>query len=74
MEILSFIQELDADYFVCFANAVKGKTLSKQCLSHLVVEAISCTYAQIGAQMPSGVHAHSTRGVHLLLGRLYSLS
>ena len=49
--------------FVCFANPVKGKALSKQRLSHWVVEAISRAYACKDAQMPGGVRAHSTRGM-----------
>lgn len=53
--------------FVCLTNPVKGKALSKQRLSHWVVEAISRAYACKNVQMPSGVHAHST-GAWLRLG------
>lgn len=49
--------------FVCLTNPVKGKALSKQHLSHWVVEAISHAYACKNVQMPSGVHADFTRGM-----------
>ena len=34
--------------FVCFANPAKGKALSKQRLSHWIVEAISIAYSSKG--------------------------
>lgn len=49
--------------FVCFANPAKGKALSKQRLSHWIVEAISLAYDSKGLPLPHGVRAHSTRGM-----------
>lgn len=49
--------------FVCFANPVRGKPLSKQRLSRWIVEAISIAYRSKGLQLPVGVRAHSTRGM-----------
>ena len=49
--------------FVCFANPVRGKPLSKQRLSHWIVEAISIAYKSKGLALPAGVQAHSTRGM-----------
>ena len=49
--------------FVCFANPAKGKALSKQRLSHWIVEAISVAYSSRGPSLPQGVKAHSTRGM-----------
>ncbi|XP_073320639.1 uncharacterized protein [Pagrus major] len=49
--------------FVCFANLAKGKALSKQRLSHWIVEAISIAYSSRGIPFPQGVRAHSTRGM-----------
>ncbi len=48
---------------VCFANPVKGKALSKQWLSHWIVEAISLAYNSRGLPLPQGGRAHSTRGM-----------
>lgn len=49
--------------FVCFANPARGKALSKQRLSHWIVEAISLAYGSRGLPLPHGVRAHSTRGM-----------
>lgn len=49
--------------FVCFANPVRGRALSKQRLSHWVVEAISRAYSSKGKELPGRVQAHSTRSV-----------
>ena len=38
--------------FVCFANPAKGKALSKQQLSHWIVEAISVAYSSRGLSLP----------------------
>ena len=60
--------------FVCFANPAKGKALSKQRLSHWIVEAISIAYSSRGLPLPQGVRAHLTRGMgphgHCLKGIL----
>ncbi|XP_047229391.1 uncharacterized protein LOC124872980, partial [Girardinichthys multiradiatus] len=49
--------------FVCIANPARGKALSRQRLSHWIVEAISLAYSNRGLPMPRGVRAHSTRGI-----------
>ena len=49
--------------FVCFAIPARGKALSKQRLSHWIVEAIAVAYSSKGLALPEGLHAHSTRGV-----------
>ena len=49
--------------FLCFSNPAKGKALSKQRLSHWIVEAVSIAYGSRGLPLPQGVRAHSTRGM-----------
>lgn len=49
--------------FVCFANPARGKALSKQRLSHWIVEAIAQAYSSKGLSLPEGLRAHSTRGM-----------
>lgn len=49
--------------FVCFARPARGKALSKQRLSHWIVEAIALAYSTRGMSLPVGLHAHSTRGM-----------
>ncbi|XP_065325845.1 uncharacterized protein LOC134621241 [Pelmatolapia mariae] len=49
--------------FVCFANPNRGRALSKQRLSHWIIEAVSLAYGTRGLALPHGVRAHSTRGM-----------
>ncbi|KAK0156393.1 hypothetical protein N1851_000309 [Merluccius polli] len=49
--------------FVSWATPHKGKPLSRQRLSHWIVEAISLAYGCKGLQPPQGLRAHSTRGM-----------
>ncbi|XP_032363907.1 uncharacterized protein LOC116677742 [Etheostoma spectabile] len=49
--------------FVSWATPHKGKPLSRQRLSHWIVEAISLAYECKGLQAPRGLRAHSTRGM-----------
>ena len=49
--------------FVCYGGARLGFPLSKQRLSHWIVDAISAAYDVRGLPVPSGVVAHSVRGV-----------
>ena len=49
--------------FVCHDGARKGRALSKQRLSHWVVETIAHAYEASNRPMPPGVKCHSTRGV-----------
>ncbi|XP_030199953.1 uncharacterized protein LOC115533546 [Gadus morhua] len=49
--------------FVSWATPHRGKPLSRQRLSHWIVEAISLAYESRGLQPPHGLRAHSTRGM-----------
>ena len=48
--------------FVCHAERVRGSSLSKQRLSHWIVDTIHLAYSLAGRPQPVGVVAHSTRG------------
>lgn len=49
--------------FVCYGGHTRGCALSKQRLSHWIVDTISCAYRVNGRALPAGVRCHSTRGV-----------
>nr|XP_054590865.1 uncharacterized protein LOC129154747 [Nothobranchius furzeri] len=49
--------------FVCHGGVNRGRALSKQRLSHWVVDAIAMAYAAVGAVAPPGIVCHSTRSV-----------
>ncbi|KAL0146715.1 hypothetical protein M9458_058055, partial [Cirrhinus mrigala] len=49
--------------FVCYRGQQKGKAVSKQRISHWLVDAIRTAYQARGLPCPLGVRAHSTRGV-----------
>ncbi|KAL0163564.1 hypothetical protein M9458_039317, partial [Cirrhinus mrigala] len=49
--------------FVCYGGQQKGKAVSKQRISHWLVDAIHTAYQARGLPCPLGVRAHSTRGV-----------
>ncbi|XP_048059471.1 uncharacterized protein LOC125276089 [Megalobrama amblycephala] len=49
--------------FVSWADSHKGKPISRQRLSHWVVEAIIVSYNSMGLCPPEGLKAHSTRGM-----------
>ncbi len=49
--------------FVCFGGQQKGRAVSKQRLTHWIVEAIVLAYQARRLPCPLGVRAHSTRGV-----------
>ena len=49
--------------FVSCANPKKGKPITKQHLSHWVVEVIALVYTSQGLQPPVGLRAHLTRGL-----------
>ncbi|KAK0130707.1 hypothetical protein N1851_034661 [Merluccius polli] len=49
--------------FVCHGGPNRGCALSKQRLSHWVVDAIAHAYGASGRPPPSGVRCHSTRSV-----------
>ena len=49
--------------FLCHSGPNKGCALSKQRLSHWIVDAISHAYEASDSPMPSGTRCHSTRSV-----------
>ncbi len=49
--------------FLCYGGPRKGCALSKQRLSHWVVDVITHAYKRSGRPVPSGVRCHSTRAV-----------
>ncbi|KAI2648125.1 ORF V: Enzymatic polyprotein [Labeo rohita] len=49
--------------FVCYGGQQKGKAVSKQRISHWLVDAIRMAYEARGLPCPLGIRAHSTRGV-----------
>ncbi|XP_073690968.1 uncharacterized protein [Garra rufa] len=49
--------------FISWAPPNTGNPISKQRLSHWLVEAISLAYESKGVRPPEGLRAHSTRGV-----------
>ncbi|KAL3051168.1 hypothetical protein OYC64_001440 [Pagothenia borchgrevinki] len=49
--------------FVCFGGGVASKALSKKRLTGWLCECISHPYGQAGRAFPTGVRAHSTRGM-----------
>lgn len=55
--------------FVCFGSCTKGSPVTKQRLSKWIIEAISLAYSSLGLPCPTGVRAHSTRGVECSIKR-----
>nr|XP_055035574.1 uncharacterized protein LOC129423361 [Misgurnus anguillicaudatus] len=49
--------------FVSWAKPRSGQPITKQRLSHWIVDAISLAYSSKGLTAPSGLRAHSTRGM-----------
>ena len=49
--------------FVSWSKPHVGKPVSKQRLSHWIVGAIALAYTSKGLQTPTGLRAHSTRGL-----------
>ncbi|KAL1255562.1 hypothetical protein QQF64_013623 [Cirrhinus molitorella] len=49
--------------FVSWADSHKGKPISRQRLSHWLVEAIILAYNSVGLSPPEGLKAHSTRSL-----------
>ncbi|XP_047663485.1 uncharacterized protein LOC113652359 [Tachysurus fulvidraco] len=60
--------------FVSWATPHTGKPLSRQRLSHWIVEAISVAYGCRGLQPPEGLRAHSTRGMAMSWALLRGVS
>ena len=66
--VTAYIQRTQAvrrsdQLFVCYDPGRVGRPLSKSRLSHWVVDTIRQAYVLSGMPVPSGVRAHSTRGV-----------
>lgn len=55
---------LSEQLFVCFGSSSKGLSLSKQTLSHWIVDAIAQSYTSQGKEFLSGLRAHSTEAWH----------
>ncbi len=49
--------------FICFGGQQKGNAVSRQRISHWIVDAIQTAYQPRGQPCPLGVRAHSTRGM-----------
>ncbi len=49
--------------FVCFGSRTKGSPVKKQRLSRWIIDAIKLAYSSLGQICPTGVRAHSTRGI-----------
>lgn len=49
--------------FLCYGGPKKGRALSKQRLSHWIVDTISQAYGADNRPLPSGIRCHSTRSV-----------
>ena len=57
------LRRVHTKLFVCYADKQLGHPVSKQRLSHWLVETISQAYTMQGLPMPGGLVAHSTRSV-----------
>jgi len=57
------LRKSHSQLFVCYGKARLGCPLSKQRLSHWLVEVISQAYTGSGLPVPLGIRAHSTRSV-----------
>ncbi len=49
--------------FVCYGGSTKGRAVSKQRLSHWIVDAIMEAYASQGLECPLHIRGHSTRAI-----------
>ncbi len=49
--------------FVCCGGCTKGRAVSKQRLSHWIVDAIMAAYTSQGLECPLHIRAHSTRAI-----------
>ena len=57
------LRKAHSQLFICYGAARQGLPLSKQRLSHWLVEVISHAYRAQGTPVPSGTRAHSTRSM-----------
>ncbi len=49
--------------FVCYGGCAKGRAISKQRLSHWIVDPITAAYTCRGLECPLHIRAHSTRAI-----------
>ncbi len=49
--------------FVCYGGSTKGRAVSKQRLSHWIVDTITEAYANQGLECPLHIRGHSTRAI-----------
>ncbi len=49
--------------FVCYGGCTKGRAVSKQRLSHWIVDAITAAYTSQGLECPLHIRGHSTRAI-----------
>ncbi len=49
--------------FVCYGGCVKGRAVSKQRISHWIVDAITAAYTSQGLECPLHIRGHSTRAI-----------
>ncbi len=50
--------------FVCYGGCARGRAVSKQRLSHWIVDAITAAYTNQGLECPLHIRGHSTRAWH----------
>ncbi len=49
--------------FVCYGGCARGRAVSKQRLSHWIVDAITAAYTNQGLECPLHIRGHSTRAM-----------
>ncbi len=49
--------------FVCYGGCAKGRAVSKQRISHWIVDAITAAYTSQGLECPLHIRGHSTRAI-----------
>ncbi len=49
--------------FVCYGGCTKGRAVSKQRISHWIVDAITAAYTSQGLECPLHIRGHSTRAI-----------
>lgn len=57
------LRQAHTQLFVCYGEKLLGLPVSKQRLSHWLVDTISQAYSEQGFPVPEGLVAHSTRGM-----------
>ncbi len=54
---------LSDQLFVCYGGCARGRAVSKQRLSHWIVDAITAAYTSQGLECPLHIRGHSTRAI-----------